>query len=244
MALEQLVTTDKALAPPWTPLAHALAHSRGDGHQAQPEGLETIPSRSAQCWHLPREARSRLERSVEASIGHVSRAAGCHMPGSALAATLWDQTSGGGSKYGKVARRCMLSAAVSKNRSCQPRFCRVGTERPNLSTLTSHPCIVHGRSVGGSKRSLLHSASWPSLGVPRLSACPSPRPTARMRSSHACSPSSGSSGSLSSIGLAARPSSVLLIVPASADTSAHEPRASSASSCPALQRAQPTVGSS
>ena len=72
----------QALVPPWAPLAHALAHSRGDGHQAQPEGLETIPSRSAQGWTLPREARSRLERSVEASIAHVSRAAVCHMPGS------------------------------------------------------------------------------------------------------------------------------------------------------------------
>jgi hypothetical protein len=74
----------QALVPPWTPLAHALAHSRSDGHQAQPEGLETIPSRSAQGLHLPREARSRLERLVEASIGHVSRLAGCHMPGSDL----------------------------------------------------------------------------------------------------------------------------------------------------------------
>ena len=91
----------QALVPPWAPLAHALAHSRGDGHQAQPEGLETIPSRSAQGWDLPREARSRLERSVEASIAHVSRVAVCHMPGSALAATARDQTSGGGAKYGK-----------------------------------------------------------------------------------------------------------------------------------------------
>ena len=72
----------QALVPPWTPLAHAFAHSRSDGHQAQPEGLETIPSRSAQGWHLPREARSRLERSVEPSIGHLSRLAGCHIPGS------------------------------------------------------------------------------------------------------------------------------------------------------------------
>ena len=132
----------QALVPPWTPLAHTLAHSRSDGHQAQPEGLETIPSRSAQGWSLPRKARSRLERSVEASIGHVSRAAVCHMPGSDLAATPRDQTSGGGAKYGKVEARCVLSGAVSKNRSCQPRFCRVGTERPNLSTLTSHPCSV------------------------------------------------------------------------------------------------------
>ena len=85
-----------------TPLAHALAHSRSDGHQAQPEGLETIPSRSAQGWTLPREARSRLERSVEASIAHVSRVAVCHMPGSDLAATPRDQTSGGGAKYGKA----------------------------------------------------------------------------------------------------------------------------------------------
>ena len=92
----------QALVPPWTPLAHAFAHSRSDGHQAQPEGLETIPSRSAQGWSLPREARSRLERSVEASIGHVSRAAVCHMPGSALAATARDQTSGGGAKYGTL----------------------------------------------------------------------------------------------------------------------------------------------
>ena len=130
----------QALVPPWAPLAHALAHSRGDGHQAQPEGLETIPSRSAQCWHLPREARSRLERSVEASIGHVSRVAVCHMPGSDLAATPRDQTSGGGAKYGK-ARRCLLSVSIPKNRSSQPRFCTVGRERPNLSTLTSHPCM-------------------------------------------------------------------------------------------------------
>ena len=130
----------QALVPPWAPLAHAFAHSRSDGHQAQPEGLETIPSRSAQGWHLPREARSRLERSVEASIDHVSRAAVCHMPGSALAATARDQTSGGGAKYGKVGVRCVLSVPIPKNRSCQPRFCTVGRERPNLSTLTSHPC--------------------------------------------------------------------------------------------------------
>ena len=127
----------QALVPPWAPLAHAFAHSRGDGHQAQPEGLETIPSRSAQGWTLPREARSRLERSVEASIAHVSRVAVCHMPGSDLAAR--DQTSGGGAKYGKV-RRCVLSVCIPKNRSYQPRFCTVGRERPNLSTLTSHPC--------------------------------------------------------------------------------------------------------
>ena len=92
----------QALVPPWTPLAHAFAHSRSDGHQAQPEGLETIPSRLAQGWHLPREAQSRLERSVEACIGHVSRLAGCHMPASDLAATARDQTSGGGANYGKV----------------------------------------------------------------------------------------------------------------------------------------------
>ena len=104
----------QALVPPWAPLAHALAHSRGDGHQAQPEGLETIPSRSAQGWTLPREARSRLERSVEASIAHVSRAAGCHMAVSALAATPRDQTSGGGAKYGKVAQRCVFSPASQK----------------------------------------------------------------------------------------------------------------------------------
>jgi hypothetical protein len=91
-----------------------LCHSRSDGHQAQPEGLETIPSRSAQGWHLPREARSRLERSVEACIGHVSRAAGCHMPGSDLAATLWDQTSGGGAKYEKVAVRWVFLDRIAK----------------------------------------------------------------------------------------------------------------------------------
>ena len=119
----------QALVPPWTPLAHAVAHSCSDGHQAQPEGLETIPSRSAQCWYLPREARSRLERSVEASIGHVSRAAGCHMPGSALAATARDQTSGGGAKYGKVLVRCLFSDGITKNRCSQPCFCTVGGKR-------------------------------------------------------------------------------------------------------------------
>ena len=122
----------QALVPPWAPLAHALAHSRGDGHQAQPEGLETIPSRSAQCWALPREARSRMERSVEASIAHVSRAAGCHMAVSALAATPRDQTSGGGSKYGKVRIRWVFSGGITKNRCCQPRFRTVGGRGPNL----------------------------------------------------------------------------------------------------------------
>ena len=123
----------QALVSPWAPLAHALAHSRSDGHQAQPEGLETIPSRSAQCWTLPREARSRLERSVEASIDHVSRAAVCHMAGSALAATARDQTSGGGAKYGKALTRCVLSVSIPKNRSSQPRFCTVQAERDQTS---------------------------------------------------------------------------------------------------------------
>ena len=122
----------QALVPPWAPLAHAFAHSRSDGHQAQPEGLETIPSRLAQGWHLPREARSRLERSVEASIGHVSRAAVCHMPDSALAATARDQTSGGGAKWGKEAVRCVVSGGITKNRCSQPRFCTVGVRGPNL----------------------------------------------------------------------------------------------------------------
>ena len=132
----------QALVPPWTPLAHALAHSRSDGHQAQPEGLETIPSRSAQGWTLPREARSRLERSVEASIAHVSRAAVCHMPGSDLAATPRDQTSGGGAKYGKVQLRHLFSDWITKNRCSQPRFCTVGGSGPNLLCLTSHPCTL------------------------------------------------------------------------------------------------------
>ena len=131
----------QALVPPWAPLAHALAHSRGDGHQAQPEGLETIPSRSAQGWHLPREARSRLERSVEASIDHVSRAAVCHMPGSALAATARDQTSGGGAKYGKARARCVLSVCIRKNRSCQSSFCTVGRKDPKWSYQPCHPCM-------------------------------------------------------------------------------------------------------
>ena len=47
----------QALVPPWTPLAHASAHSRSDGHQAPPEGLETIPSRLAQGWHCSRGAQ-------------------------------------------------------------------------------------------------------------------------------------------------------------------------------------------
>ena len=136
----------QALVPPWAPLAHALAHSRGDGHQAQPEGLETIPSRSAQGWTLPREARSRLERSVEASIAHVSRVAVCHMPGSDLAATARDQTSGGGAKYGKVAQRCELSMSMKKNRCYQPSFCTVRGKGPKWSYQPCHPCtyyIVH-----------------------------------------------------------------------------------------------------
>ena len=132
----------QALVPPWAPLAHALAHSRGDGHQAQPEGLETIPSRSAQGWHLPREARSRLERSVEASIDHVSRAAVCHMPGSALAATARDQTSGGGAKYGKVPKGSSFGF-ITKNRCSQPSFCTVGGKRQSGHINPATPVRVH-----------------------------------------------------------------------------------------------------
>ena len=116
----------QALVPPWAPLAHALAHSRSDGHQAQPEGLETIPSRSAQGWTLPREARSRLERSVEASIAHVSRVAVCHMADSALAATPRDQTSGGGAKYGKVPKVPYFRLITKKIGVISLFFCTVG----------------------------------------------------------------------------------------------------------------------
>ena len=122
----------QALVSPWTPLAHAFAHSRSDGDQAQPEGLETIPSRLAQGWHLPREARGRLERSVEACTGQVSRLAVCHMPASELAATLWDRTSGGGFKPGKVWLRWVLSSGTPENRCSQPSYCTVGGRGPNL----------------------------------------------------------------------------------------------------------------
>ena len=121
----------QALVPPWAPLAHALAHSRGDGHQAQPEGLETIPSRSAQGWTLPREARSRLERSVEASIGHVSRVAVCHMPGSDLAATARDQTSGGGAKYGKVR---------------EGAYFRMSSQKRGVISLVFAQCVERGQN--------------------------------------------------------------------------------------------------
>ena len=153
----------QALVPPWTPLAHALAHSRGDGHQAQPEGLETIPSRSAQGWALPREARSRLERSVEASIAHVSRAAGCHMAVSALAATPRDQTSGGGAKYGKVAERCVFSRDITKNRCYQPSFCTVDGKGPKWSYQPCHPCTleVHLQyTCTGSVPAVVHCVWW------------------------------------------------------------------------------------
>ena len=130
--LEQLGTTDKHSCHHGTPLAHAFAHSRSDGDQAQPEGLETIPSRLAQGWHLPREARGRLERSVEACTGQVSRLAVCHMPGSGLAATLWDQTSRGGFKHGKVRQRWVLLVGTPKNRCSQSSFGTVGVGGPNL----------------------------------------------------------------------------------------------------------------
>lgn len=116
----------QALVPPWTPLAHAFAHSRSDGDQAQPEGLETIPSRLAQGWHLPREARGRLERSVEACTGQVSRLAVCHMPVSQLAATLWDRTSEGGIECWKVGEELGFSVGIPKNRCFQPSYCTVG----------------------------------------------------------------------------------------------------------------------
>ena len=122
----------QALVPPWTPLAHAFAHSRSDGDQAQPEGLETIPSRLAQGWDLPREARGRLERSVEACTGQASRLAVCHMPRSGLAATLWDQTSGGGSRSGYFKSRWVLSLGTPKNRCSQPSFGTVGGGGPKL----------------------------------------------------------------------------------------------------------------
>ena len=37
-------------------------------HPAQPEGLGTNPNRLAEGWYLPREARGRLARSVEACM--------------------------------------------------------------------------------------------------------------------------------------------------------------------------------
>ena len=135
----------QALVPPWTPLAHAFAHSRSDGHQAQPQGLETIPSRSAQCWHLPREARSRLERSVEASIGHVSRAAGCH-----ILARIWPPRLGiklplerapSTEKRGQGGY-FFYFFYIHENWCSQPRFCTVGGRSPNLLCLASHPCIT------------------------------------------------------------------------------------------------------
>ena len=117
----------QALVPPWTPLAHAFAHSRSDGDQAQPEGLETIPSRLAQGWDLPREARGRLERSVEACTGQASRLAVCHMPGSGLVATLWAfgiKLLEGLASNGKVRLRWVLSLGTPKNRCSQPVLAR------------------------------------------------------------------------------------------------------------------------
>ena len=110
---------------------------------------------------IPREARSQLERSVEASIGHVSRAAGCHMPGSALAATPRDQTSGGGAKYGKAGARCGLSQRITKNRCYQPSFCTVDGKGPKWSYQPCHPCssskvpnvVGYGSSSSSSARS-------------------------------------------------------------------------------------------
>ena len=151
----------QALVPPWAPLAHALAHSRGDGHQAQPEGLETIPSRSAQGWDLPREARSRLERSVEASIAHVSRVAVCHMPGSDLAATARDQTSRAerprsersyvvGVQYHLVWSDSLLSHLPSLGTDgsvpCTPR-CRLLLD-PVLRLLRRNSSVNRGSSLG------------------------------------------------------------------------------------------------
>ena len=77
---------------------------------------------------------------MEASIGHVSRAAGCHMALSALAATARDQTSGGGAKYGKVATRCVFSDGITKNRWYQPSFCTAGGKGPKWSYQPCHPC--------------------------------------------------------------------------------------------------------
>ena len=151
----------QALVPPWTPLAHALAHSRGDGHQAQPEGLETIPSRSAQGWALPREARSRLERSVEASIAHVSRAAGCHMAVSALAATARDQTSGGGSKYGKVAKgACVVSVRIPKKNGSVDRGLHTRFQHG------THEVRTQGHSNGDELREALRRCCTPGRSRP------------------------------------------------------------------------------
>ena len=56
--------------------APACAHSRSDtGHPAQPEGLGNNLNRTgrtrAESWHLPREARGQLARSLEAYTGRV-----------------------------------------------------------------------------------------------------------------------------------------------------------------------------
>ena len=107
----------QALVPQWAPLAHVSAHSRSDGHQAQPEGLGTIPtaflmhsqpspSRSAQGLDVPREAWNRLERSVEACIGHASRARQSSVPHAR------DQTSLEGALQGRKRGAKVSSAST------------------------------------------------------------------------------------------------------------------------------------
>ena len=59
------------------------------------------------------------------------------------AATLWELGSNfwRGRQLRKSRRKGVFLDGITKKRCCQPRFRTVDRERPNLSTLTSHPCM-------------------------------------------------------------------------------------------------------
>ena len=139
----------QAVVPPWAPLAHALAHSRGDGHQAQPEGLETIPSRSAQGWLAPTERGPEPAGEVcggiyrpcfpGSSVPHARLRFGRHASGS----NFWR-----GRQVRKSARGCLFSDSTTKNRCYQPSFCTVGGKGPKWSYQPCHPCSHTERCDG------------------------------------------------------------------------------------------------
>ena len=59
------------------------------------------------------------------------------------AATLWELGSNfwRGRQLRKSRRKGVFLDGITKKRCCQPRFRTVDRERPNLSTLTCHPCM-------------------------------------------------------------------------------------------------------
>ena len=141
-----------------TPIAPKL-HKRPRRRRRRGALMRNISIEGCVCWgrggyiHVDRRLRHQrwyhsrclAKCPVEASIAHVSRAAVCHMPGSALAATargsnFWP----GGAKYGKVRARCVFSRGITKKQVLSASFLHSRWKAPKWSYQPCHPCRIRG----------------------------------------------------------------------------------------------------